>query len=192
MAENLENQTTDVTNVTETKPENDNSELFTKLDAILEKRLDGLTKSILKDNGTSDDDIKEIISQYKTHKVTKNKQTSDELEKLRAENTSLKNQILDGKLSSAAIKVAEKVGIDTKYIPQVMKLADLSNVTKDGEIDEEKLNEAMAKVVAECEVFKKTSKKEENKGFKNIGGNSSEDKPEDSIAKIRKAMGLKN
>ena len=195
MAENIENKNVNETNqnteTTNTKNENDNSELFTRLDAIIEKRLDGLTKSILKDNGTSDDDIKDIISQYKTHKATKTKQTTDEIETLKKENASLKSQILEGKLSSAAIKVADKVGIDSKYIPKVMKLADLSNVEKNGDIDEEKLSEAMAKVVEECEVFKKTSKTDETKGFKNVGGNSSEDKAEDSIAKIRKAMGLK-
>ena len=197
MAENIENQNVNETNKnTETTTNNknngnDNSELFTRLDAIIEKRLDGLTKSILKDNGTSDDDIKDIISQYKTHKATKTKQTTDEIETLRKENASLKSQILEGKLSSAAIKVADKVGIDSKYIPQVMKLADLSNVEKNGDIDEDKLSEAMAKVVEECEVFKKTSKTDETKGCKNVGGNSSDDKTEDSIAKIRKAMGLK-
>lgn len=191
MSENIQNQNVNETNQNAENNSNDNSELFTKLDAIIEKRIDGLTKSILKDNGTSDDDIKDIISQYKSHKATKIKQTSDELEKLRAENSSLKSQILDGKLSSAAIKVAEKIGIESKYIPQVMKLADLSNVTKDGEVDEDKLNEAMAKVIEECDVFKKTTKTEENKGFKNVGGNSSDDKAEDSIAKIRRAMGLK-
>ena len=188
---NETNQNTETTNTNNKNNGNDNSELFTRLDAIIEKRLDGLTKSILKDNGTSDDDIKDIISQYKTHKATKTKQTTDEIETLRKENASLKSQILEGKLSSAAIKVADKVGIDSKYLPQVMKLADLSNVEKNGEIDEDKLSEAMAKVVEECEVFKKTSKTDETKGFKNVGGNSSDDKTEDSIAKIRKAMGLK-
>lgn len=191
MAENIENQNVNATNQSAENNTNDNSELFTRLDAIIEKRLDGLTKSILKDNGTSDDDIKDMISQYKTHKATKTKQTTDEIETLRKENASLKSQILDGKLSSAAIKVADKVGIDSRYIPQVMKLADLSNVTKNGEVDEEKLSEAMTKVIEECEVFKKTSKTDETKGFKNVGGNSSDDKAEDSIAKIRKAMGLK-
>ena len=120
MAENIENknvnetnQNTDTTNTNNKNNGNDNSELFTRLDAIIEKRLDGLTKSILKDNGTSDDDIKDIISQYKTHKATKTKQTTDEIETLRKENASLKSQILEGKLSSAAIKVADKVGIDS-------------------------------------------------------------------------------
>ena len=201
MAENLENQngtntettveTNTTTQNTQTTETTDNSELFDKLDAILEKRIDGLTKSILKDNGTNDDDIKEIISQYKAQKAVKTQQASDELKQLKKENALLKSTILDGKLSASAVKVAKKLDIDDKYIPQVMKLADLSKVTIDGEVNEEALNQAMAKVIEECDVFKKANTGEK-KGFKNIGATYSDTANEDGLDKIRAIMGLNN
>ena len=39
-------------------------EIFQKLDAILDKRSDGLAKSALKDNGINESEISEIVTAY--------------------------------------------------------------------------------------------------------------------------------
>lgn len=170
----------------------DNNELIDKLDSIINKRIDGLAKSILKDNGVGDDDIKDIINKYKSNKAAKVKTANDELEQLKTENASLKKKIMDGDLLIAANKHAEKLNIDKKYISQVLKLADLSKATEGDKVNEDALNEAMAKVIEECGVFKiNKNTMEANSGFKNIGAKESNDESEDSMSKIRKAMGLK-
>jgi hypothetical protein len=46
-------------------PDTNSTEWLDKLDSIINKRIDGLAKSILKDNGVNDNDIKDIISQFK-------------------------------------------------------------------------------------------------------------------------------
>lgn len=186
---NTENKEVDK-EVKSTEKVEENSELFDKLDSIIAKRVDGLAKSILRDNGVEDADIKDILSKYKENKDSKTKSDFELVEKLKKENTELKNKVLDGKISGAAIKIAENLNIDVKYMPQVMKLADLSSVAENGELDENKLSEAIAKVIDDAPVFKKTTT-EETSGFVNLGGNSSEDKPEDGVAKLRQAMGLK-
>jgi hypothetical protein len=168
------------------------NEWLDKLEKIINKKQDGLAKSILKDNGLNDDDIKDIISQYKSNKATKAKNTVDEITQLKAENASLKKRIMDGDLLISAGKHADKLNIDKKYLSQVLKLADLSKATEGDKINEDALNEAMAKVVEECGVFKVSkTNTENNSGFKNIGAKEAEDEIENSMSKIRKAMGLK-
>lgn len=192
VATNTEN-TSGVQNTQSEKATDDNiKEWIDKLDKYFAKRQGGLAKSMLKDNGISDDDIKDILDQYNSNKAAKSKELDDELNKLKTENASLKKKIMDGDLLIAANKHAEKLNIDKKYISQVLKLADLSKATEGDKVNEDALNEAMAKVVEECGVFKiNKNTTEANSGFKNIGAKESNDEVEDSMSKIRKAMGLK-
>lgn len=191
VATNTEN-TSGVQNTQSENATDTNAELLDKLDGIVNKRIDGLVKSILKDNGIGDDDVKELLGKYKSNKAAKAKTANDELEQLKTENASLKKKIMDGDLLIAANKHAEKLNIDKKYISQVLKLADLSKATEGDKVNEDALNEAMAKVVEECGVFKiNKNTTEANSGFKNIGAKESNDEVEDSMSKIRKAMGLK-
>ena len=192
VATNTEN-TAGVQNNQSEKATDDNiKEWIDKLDKYFAKRQGGLAKSMLKDNGISDDDIKDILDQYNSNKAAKSKELDDELNKLKTENASLKKKIMDGDLLIAANKHAEKLNIDKKYISQVLKLADLSKATEGDKVNEDALNEAMAKVVEECGVFKiNKNTTEANSGFKNIGAKESNDEVEDSMSKIRKAMVLK-
>ena len=119
------------------KAADNNTELLDKLDSIINKRIDGLAKSILKDNGVGDDDIKDLLGKYKSNKAAKAKTASDELEQLKAENASLRKKIMDGDLLISANKHAEKLNIDKKYISQVLKLADLSKATEGDKINED-------------------------------------------------------
>ena len=179
-------------NQTNNAPDTNSTDWLDKLDGIINKRIDGLAKSILKDNGVNDNDIKDIISQYNSNKATKAKNTVDEISQLKAENASLKKKIMDGELLTSANKQADKLNIDKKYLSQVLKLADLSKATEGDKINEDALNEAMAKVVEECGVFKVSkTNPETNSGFKNIGAKETNDDTENSMDKIRKAMGLK-
>jgi hypothetical protein len=193
VATNNTENTESVQNTQSEKATDDNiKEWIDKLDKYFAKRQGGLAKSMLKDNGISDDDIKDILDQYNSNKAAKSKELDDELNKLKTENASLKKKIMDGDLLIAANKHAEKLNIDKKYISQVLKLADLSKATEGDKVNEDALNEAMAKVIEECGVFKiNKNTTEANSGFKNIGAKESNDESEDSMSKIRKAMGLK-
>ena len=46
-------------------------EIFSKLDAILDKRADGLAKSALKDNGVEESEAADIVKAYREQKQTK-------------------------------------------------------------------------------------------------------------------------
>ena len=46
-------------------------EIFSKLDAILDKRSDGLAKSALKDNGVDEGEIADIVKAYRDQKQNK-------------------------------------------------------------------------------------------------------------------------
>ncbi len=168
-------------------------ELYTKLDGMLAKRFDGITKSILKDNGMEDaEEIKDFITKYKARNEENKKATTTEIETLRQENEQLKKSIFDASVLSEVNSLAGELGFNKKYIPQIMKLADMSEVNKNGKVNTEKLKTSIEKVLEDCEVFK-ISEEEPKKisGFTNIGGNKDTEENTDSLAKIRKAMGLK-
>jgi hypothetical protein len=169
-----------------------NEEFYAKLDGMLAKRIDGVTKSILKDNGMEDAEIKDFIAKYKARNEENKKASATEIETLRQENEQLKKSIFDASVLSEVNSLAGELGFNKKYIPQIMKLMDMSEVNKNGKVNTEKLKTSIEKVLEDCEVFK-ISEEEPKKvnGFTNIGGNKDTEENTDSLAKIRKAMGLK-
>lgn len=176
------------------KKKDETEQLFEKLDGIISKRLDGLTKSILRDNGINDDDeIKALISDYKNSKNSKLEVKENTLKQIQKENEELKAKIRGGELSKVALKVSKDLDINEKYIPQIMKLADLSEVVKDDNtIQSEKLNEAFKKVIEDCDAFKNKADTNQSYGFKNIGADKDgKDSETSTVSKLRSAMGLK-
>lgn len=159
-----------------------------QLDEILNKRLDGIAKSILKSNGVEDADIGDILKQYHAGKKKATDDAQAEHTRLADENKALRAQILEGQVQTKAAALLEKVGANAKYLTQVLKLADLTEATKDGKIDEAKLEAALKKVVDDCDAFKTAPAG--NNGFQNVGAKKNEPEAEDETARIRRVMGL--
>lgn len=64
--------------------------IFAKLDAILDKRSDGIARSALKDNGIAEDEVKEIVAAYRQQKAGNAQKQSETITALEAENQTLK------------------------------------------------------------------------------------------------------
>ena len=148
------------TNVVNTSNSNMNyDELFTKLDNIVAKRVEGITKSALKDNGYEDAEMKEILSQYRASKDAKSQAAANQLSALQTENEQLKATMREKDLNNAALTEARSLSVDDKTVPYLIKLADMSKCVDDkGNVDNAKVKEALEKVLADVPTLKKVEK----------------------------------
>jgi hypothetical protein len=146
-----------VVQTTTTTPQNNNvggnsnvnyDEVFKKLDSILDKRSDGIAKSALKDNGYEDDEMKEILSQYRASKQAKANETDNTITTLQAENEALKKTIRQEKLNNEALTQARALNVDDKTIPYLIKLADFKDAFDEkGVIASDKVKTALETVL---------------------------------------------
>ncbi|MEG1868307.1 MAG: hypothetical protein RR219_05155 [Clostridiales bacterium] len=132
-----------------------NDDFFTKLDSILDKRLDGVAKSALKANGVSEDELQEVLTQYRQQKQAKESETVKTLNILQAENEKLKSSAAQIQVESAAFKEALELGIDKAAIPYVLRLGDLSKVVGEkGELKTDAIKESLNKVLEDVPALK--------------------------------------
>ena len=166
-------------------------EIFTKLDAILERRSEGIAKSALKDNGIEESEIKEIVAQYRANKASKAQEQDSTIQSLRAENEQLKQSIIQTKIETVAHSKALELGVDQKSLGYVTKLADFSNVIgEDGDVKADAIVEAIKTVLDDVPALKAT--KQVTGGFVNIGGKgSNSDDGSKANDALRRAFGLK-
>jgi hypothetical protein len=170
---------------------NTNDALFQKLDEILEKRSNGIVKNILKENGLDDSDIKDVLASYTESKKSKKDAVETELATLRQTNAELNNKLKASEKNALVAKQAKELGIAESNLKFVTKLADFSNIEKDGKYDEEAIKSALETVINEVPAFKTESKTETDSGFVKVGGQKSEQTKDDiATNQLRKLMGL--
>lgn len=194
--DNLENK--NVNPATETEPnvgsetEKNNDALFQKLTDILDKRSEGIAKSILKENGIDNDELKDVLNEYKQYKAAKTKTVETEIAELKRVNAELNQKIKTGERNAVINKAATELGISSDNLKYVTKLADLTNIEKDGKVDVEAVKAALKSVIDEVPAFKGETKTEpETTGFVKVGSQKTEETKDDLEAnRIRKLMGL--
>lgn len=161
---------------------------YDKLAQALERgtaqKENAIMKSFFDQQGISEEDAKQLISDFKAQRAAK--QTD-----LQKENEQLKAQILQGKVDTAISKAATELGIAAANVPYVTKLADLTGATNDkGEVDSKKVKEALEKVLTDVPAFKATDTKD-TKGFQVGGKGADPDKTDEAEKRLRAAFGLK-
>lgn len=126
-------------------------------------------KSYLKEQGLNDTELKEAINHYKEEKQ---KRTPD-VGAMQNEINSYKQQIAEAKLQQAATSAALEIGVDPKRMNYVIRLADLSKVTKeDGTIDADAVKSALNQVLKDVpELMGASNNTAGNAGF-HVGGNA--------------------
>ena len=170
----------------------DYDEIFSKLDAILDKRADGLAKSALKDNGVDETEISDIVKAYREQKQAKATEQAAALETANKTITGLQAQIAERDMNDALNAAALELGIDGTSLPYVVRLADKTDLLgTDGKPDADKVKAAIAKVLEDVPALKASAN--ENKGFVPVGAKAGEsaDSGEDSEKKLRSYFGLK-
>lgn len=126
---------------------------------------DTVLKSYFKEQGLSADEMKQAIGAFKEQKA---KNTPD-IAKIQSELENSNKAKLMAEVNQSATLEAVKQGVDVASIPYVLKMADFSAVSTDGEINTEKLTEAVKKVLDDIPALK--AKTNENAGgVQKIGG----------------------
>ena len=167
-------------------------EIFNKLDAILDKRADGLAKSALKDNGVEEGEIADIIKAYREQKQAKVNEQNAALSDAQKTIADLQKQIADRALDDAFTTAALELGIDAKQIPYVSRLAARDDVLgANNQPDAEKIKASINKVLEDVPALKASAT--ENKGFVPVGAKSGEgaNSGKDEEKKLRSYFGLK-
>lgn len=146
-------------------------EIFKKLDAVLDKRSEGITKSVLKDNGYEDAEMKDILTQYRASKQAKADEAGNQISTLTNENAQLKATLQKERLDNEALLQARGLNVDDKTVPYLIKMADLSKcLDEKGNVKADAVKTALETVLNDI-----PSLKQEEKGMTGVqvGANTS-------------------
>lgn len=141
------------------------------LDGTLKAKEDTALKAYFKQQGLSEEEMKQAIDAFKQQKAQNQPDVSD----LQGQITDAKNReaqaqaaAQQAQIQSAATMMAVSLGIDAKTIPYVLKMADLSKVMgQDGKINEETMKSALNQVLEDVPALKPQAKG--SSGFVQIG-----------------------
>lgn len=125
---------------------------------------DNVLKGYFKTQGLSKEEADQAINAFKQQKAAK----QPDVAKLQSDVQAAQNIALNAQIENKAMLLHGELGVDLKTIPYIMKLADFSAVTVDGKIDDEKLKEAMNKVLEDVPQLKKQPE-QTAQGFRQIG-----------------------
>lgn len=181
---------------TEPTPPQDNQPAFDydKLASLITGKQtvaeDTVLKSYFKQQGLSEDEMKQAIGAFKEQKAKK----TPDVSALQNDLTAEKSARLQAEINQSATLEAIKQGVDVKSIPYVLKMADLKAVTdENGNVNAEKLTEAIKTVLDDIPALKGSSQSNKNNGgVQKIGGDGETGSGADNVNEsIRKALGLK-
>lgn len=152
------------------------------LNGTLEAKQDTALKAYFRQQGLSEDEMTQAITQFKAQKAAQ----EPDVGALQTQLTQAQQEAAQARLESKATIQALSMGVDVKTVPYLLKMADLSGVTaEDGTISTEALNNAINKVLEDVPALK--PEKQENKGFQIGAGNSGQQPTEsDTIADLFK------
>lgn len=184
-----ENNPTPNPNETQPTPQGNNQQTpsfdYDKLASLITGKQsvteDTVLKSYFKEQGLSADEMKQAIGAFKEQKA---KNTPD-VAKIQSDLEISNKAKLMAEVNQSATLEAVKQGVDVASIPYVLKMADFSAVSTDGEINTEKLTEAVKKVLDDIPALK--AKANENAGgVQKIGGdgNGNKNLTEDALRGI--------
>lgn len=126
---------------------------------------DTVLKNYFKQQGLSQEEASQAIAAFKEQKA----KNQPDVQALQQQTTQAQQQAQRALIERDAYSLSGELGIDLKTMPYVLKLADMSNVVgADGEIDQEKLKEALNKVLEDVPQLKPQTEVQQN-GFRQIG-----------------------
>lgn len=166
-------------------------EIFQKLDAILDRRSEGLAKSALKDNGIDESEISDIVKAYREQKQNKAQESANALDEANKTIAALTKQIADKTADDALTAAALDIGVDRKQLPYVLRLCEKEGLlAEDGTADAEKARAAITKLLEDVPALKSSEGK--NEGFVSVGTKpNTSNSEEDADKKLRSYFGLK-
>jgi len=132
-------------------PAIDYAKIQQMLDGTLAAKEDTALKAYFKQQGLSQEEMEQAIAAFKQQKAAQQPDVGAIQQQLTQAQAIAQKAMVD----SAATMTAVSLGIDTKTIPYVLKMADLSQVTgQDGKINDEALKAALNKVLEDVPALK--------------------------------------
>ena len=184
VVENQENTTT-----TETKEVD-----YGKLEEIINKGIQQKESSILKSYfqqvGMEEDEVKQAIQSYKENKAKQEELKKNNTEELNKELNDLKTQLSNERLNNAITLSGYELGLDSKSIKAISKLANFDGVMEDGKINEEKIKESINVVLNDYPGLKTVSNST-NSQIVEVGAPDGNDTVVSAEDDLRKCFGLK-
>jgi hypothetical protein len=141
------------------------------IDNATSKKENAVLKSYFQQQGMTEEEVKTAINDFKTNKASKNQQQQQSFEKLQADFTQAQKDAENARIELEAMKQASELGIGSKTLPYILKIADFTDVKdKDGKIVAENVKKAISKVLEDIPQLKVQEAQQQQRGFQ-IGGN---------------------
>ena len=135
------------------------------IDSRNQKNEDAVLKSYFQKQGLSEDEMNTAIQTFKTQKEENSKKQIVDNENLQNQLKEANAKVLKEQIEREALMQALDLGVDTKTIPYLTKLADFSSVVDEkGTINSDKVKEALNKVLEDVPSLKK----QEEQGTKGV------------------------
>ncbi len=142
----------------QTAPVIDYDKIQQMLNGTLAAKEDTALKAYFKQQGLSEDEMKQAIAAFKQQKAASQPDVGalqGQLTDAQAQVAAAQAEAQKARLESAAAMTAMSLSIDSKTIPYVLKMADLSGaMDKEGKVNEEALKTALNKVLEDVPALK--------------------------------------
>lgn len=166
---------------------------YDKLAGILEGRQKATEESVLKgyfkDQGITGDEAAQAIANFKAQKAA----NTPDPEALKQQAAEARAQALRLDMEKRALLMAGEIGVDMKTMPYVIKMADLKDAITNGQVNDEKLKEALGKVLEDIPQLKAAvaSDKDKTGAGIRVGADTGSTTSGSGQDKLRAAFGLK-
>ena len=175
-------------------PQIDYNKIQTMLEGTLAAKEDTALKAYFKQQGLSEDEMKQAIAAFKAQKASQQPdvnalQTQAAQAQAAAQQAQVQAAAQQAQVQAAATMAAVGLGIDAKTIPYVLKMADLSQVMgQDGKINDEALKTALNKVLEDVPALKPAPAGQT--GFVQVGATGQSGQQTTNDDALKKAFGL--
>lgn len=162
---------------------------YTKIQQMLEGTLaakeDTALKAYFKQQGLSQEEMEQAIAAFKQQKAAQQPDVGALQTQLAQAQAAAQKAMID----NAATMTAISLGLDSKTIPYVLKMADLSQVMgQDGKINEETLKAVLNKVLEDVPALK--PQLGQATGFVQVGASGGTGQQQTTDDALKKAFGL--
>lgn len=155
------------------------------LEGTLAAKEDTALKAYFKQQGLSQEEVEQAITKFKSQKAAQ----QPDVNALQQQAEQAQALAQQAQIQSAATLAAVSLGIDSKTIPYVLKMADLSQVMgQDGKINDDAIKTALNKVLEDIPALKPQAAG--TNGFIQVGAASGQQQTQTTDDALKKAFGL--
>ena len=136
-------------------PEIDYDKLASAIESRTSRKEEGIVKSYLKEQGLSEDEMKEALKAYKETKANKVKEEQERINKIIRENNEYKKKELMVKFTYESKRIAKELNVSEDRFDKLMALCDQKDFMDDkGVINKEAIKKEMEKQLQDLPEFK--------------------------------------